>query len=92
MPQVTKPWRMPSKRVVMPAIQAETYPPMNSAMMLEITHHSPAPTPKLSPDGVLPAFVFTVPRPMPAPSRLRSTCTATAMTTPPNSAPQAIRL
>ncbi len=40
--------------------------------MLVTTHHTPAPMPMLLMSGVVPAFVFTVPRPMPAPSVLSS--------------------
>ena len=60
-------------------------------MMLLISHHRPAPMPKLLPLGVEPAFTFTVLRPMPAPSVLSSSWTTTTRMTPPKMAAHEMR-
>lgn len=57
-----------------------------------MTHQMPAPMPRLLAVGVLPAFVSTVPRPMPAPSKLSRSWTATTTMTPAKIAAQEIRL
>jgi hypothetical protein len=60
-------------------------------MLLLTTHQIPAARPKLLASGVAPLLVFTVPRPMPAPSMLKSSWTAITRITPPKMAAHEIR-
>src|ERR1700741_2790533 len=87
-----RPCQPPEASLGCPARRPAAYPPASAARMPERVHQIAAPSENVVADALVLLAGSKVAAPMPTPRRLRISWVARAITTPPNTVPQEMRL